>query len=88
MRRHAALTGLLLTTLALSSWADDKPRGVDATEQGFVLPNGWTISPAGEQVVLTDLPLNIIPLADNHHSPSRRRHRSYQHDMDWMTRHT
>ncbi len=34
-------------------------------EQGFLLPNGWTITPAGRQVVLSDLPLNIIPLADN-----------------------
>ena len=30
-----------------------------------MLPNGWTVSPAGEQVVLKDLPLNIVPLADN-----------------------
>ena len=29
-----------------------------------MLPNGWTISPAGQQVTLTDLPLNIVPLRD------------------------
>ena len=34
---------------------------------GFRLPNGWTITPAGG-VVLPDLPLNIIPLADNRHA--------------------
>jgi YVTN family beta-propeller protein len=32
--------------------------------KGFLLPNGWTITPAGEQVPLADLPLNIVPLAD------------------------
>jgi YVTN family beta-propeller protein len=31
---------------------------------GFVLPNGWTVSPAGKQVPLRDLPLNILPLSD------------------------
>ena len=31
---------------------------------GFRLPNGWKLTPAGDQVPLTDLPLNIIPLAD------------------------
>ncbi|MGE3821791.1 MAG: hypothetical protein AB7I30_20450, partial [Isosphaeraceae bacterium] len=38
------------------------------TAKGFLLPNGWTISPAGEQVELTDLPLNVIPLADGKHA--------------------
>jgi YVTN family beta-propeller protein len=32
-----------------------------------LLPNGWTISPAGKQVQLADLPLNILPLSDNRH---------------------
>jgi YVTN family beta-propeller protein len=45
-----------------------KPRYAGRTEQGFLLPNGWTLSPAGESVTLTDLPLNIIPLADNRHA--------------------
>ncbi len=33
---------------------------------GILLPNGWTLTPAGKHVVLTDLPLNIVPLADSH----------------------
>jgi YVTN family beta-propeller protein len=37
------------------------------TQDGFLLPNGWTLTPAGEQVTLTDMPLSIIPLADNRH---------------------
>jgi len=40
------------------------PRFAGRTDTGFLLPNGWTLTPAGEQVALTDLPLNIIPLAD------------------------
>src|SRR5947209_4260681 len=31
---------------------------------GFRLPNGWAVTPVGRQVPLTDLPLNILPLAD------------------------
>jgi YVTN family beta-propeller protein len=44
-----------------------KPRYAGPTEKGFLLPNGWTVTPAGAQVKLTDLPLNIIPLADGRH---------------------
>ena len=38
------------------------------TDQGFLLPNGWTLKPAGRPVSLADLPLNIIALADNRHA--------------------
>ncbi len=48
-----------------SSKAQEPPRYVGASTKGFVLPNGWTLSPAGEHIALTDLPLNIMPLADN-----------------------
>lgn len=48
--------------------AEDKPSRPGPTAKGFVLPNGWTITPAGRQVALTDLPLNILPLADNKHA--------------------
>jgi YVTN family beta-propeller protein len=34
----------------------------------YRLPNGWTVSPAGRQVPLRDLPLNIVPLKDNRHA--------------------
>ncbi len=33
----------------------------------FLLPNGWTLTPAGEHIVTNDLPLNIIPLANSPH---------------------
>jgi hypothetical protein len=29
---------------------------------GFLLPNGWKLTPAGEHLTLSDLPLNILPL--------------------------
>src|SRR6187200_3054933 len=34
------------------------------TDIGFVLPNGWRLSPAGRQVLLTDLPLNVRSTPD------------------------
>jgi YVTN family beta-propeller protein len=37
------------------------------TKDGFLLPNGWTVSPAGKQVLIADLPLGIVPLADGRH---------------------
>ena len=50
---------------AAPSTQDQKPATAGPTERGFLLPNGWTLTPAGKHVVLTDLPLNIVPLADN-----------------------
>ena len=44
------------------------PGSPGPTGKGFLLPNGWTVSPAGDQVTLTDLPLNIIPLDDGRHA--------------------
>ena len=38
------------------------------SEDGFLLPNGWRLTPVGKQTVLSDLPLNIAPLADNRHA--------------------
>lgn len=71
MRRHtAALTATLALTLAipLALLGQDDPKFPGPTDKGFLLPNGWTISPVGQQVPLTDLPLNILPLADNRHA--------------------
>jgi YVTN family beta-propeller protein len=62
--RAAALGALLVLLSALALPADDRPTRPGPTDQGFLLPNGWTISPAGRQVALKDLPLNIVPLAD------------------------
>jgi YVTN family beta-propeller protein len=48
--------------------AKAKPAYAGPTARGFLLPNGWTLSPAGDQVEVTDLPLNIAPLADGRHA--------------------
>ncbi|MHB1556548.1 MAG: beta-propeller fold lactonase family protein [Isosphaeraceae bacterium] len=45
--------------------AQETPRFAGPTERGFLLPNGWKLEPAGEHVILADLPLNIVPLDDN-----------------------
>ena len=34
------------------------------TDAGFLLPNGWRLTPAGQQVCSTDLPLNIRTTPD------------------------
>ncbi len=54
--------------LALSAHAQDAPRYPGPVEGGFLLPNGWTVTPVGDQIALTDLPLNIVPLPDNRHA--------------------
>jgi YVTN family beta-propeller protein len=62
--RAGVLAGLVFLLSVLTLPADDRPSRPGQTGQGFLLPNGWTISPAGRQVALNDLPLNIVPLAD------------------------
>jgi YVTN family beta-propeller protein len=66
LQQSALAVGLSLLVLTGLS-AEDKPSRPGLTEKGFVLPNGWTITPAGRQITLTDLPLNIRPLADSKH---------------------
>ena len=48
--------------------AQDKPTFPGPNDKGFLLPNGWTLTPAGKHVTLNDLPLNILPLADGKHA--------------------
>jgi YVTN family beta-propeller protein len=62
--RAAFLVTLLAVLVGLATRADDAPGLPGKTEKGFLLPNGWTITPAGKQLTLTDLPLNILPLTD------------------------
>src|SRR4051794_18895533 len=64
------LAAALAATLAAAPGLDaqEAPRYAGPTATGFLLPNGWTISPAGDQVPLSDLPLNILPLADGRHA--------------------
>jgi YVTN family beta-propeller protein len=46
--------------------AQEAPQYAGRTQTGFLLPNGWAISPVGNQVSIADLPLNILPLPDSH----------------------
>jgi YVTN family beta-propeller protein len=68
MYRIFLTTALAAALLAATAAAEDKPARPGPTDKGFLLPNGWTISPAGKQAPLTDLPLNILPLADGKHA--------------------
>ena len=68
MIRRTFLTIGLAAALLTTSTAADGPTRPGPTDAGFLLPNGWTITPAGKQVPLTDLPLNIVPLADGKHA--------------------
>lgn len=45
-----------------------KPQFAGPTETGFLLPNGWHLTPAGEQLETTDMLLNIQPLSDGKHA--------------------
>jgi hypothetical protein len=57
---HAAR--LLLPALAAAAAVFGQlPR---ASEQGFQLPNGWKLTPAGQHAVLADYVLNVAPSPD------------------------
>jgi YVTN family beta-propeller protein len=64
MRASTVLVLLLTVPLA----AQEPPKFPGPTKEGFLLPNGWHLTPVGKHIVTTDLPLNIIPLADNRHA--------------------
>src|SRR5262249_4477568 len=38
------------------------------TKEGFLLPNGWHLTPAGRHIPTTDLPLNVVSLKDGRHA--------------------
>jgi len=65
--RFCYLFVLAVFALAPLAAADENPFP-GQKQDGFLLPNGWKITPAGEQVPLKDLPLNIMPLADGKHA--------------------
>ncbi|WP_435008265.1 alkaline phosphatase family protein [Tundrisphaera lichenicola] len=66
--KAAALAAAVAATLAVPILAQDRTQTAGPIAGGYLLPNGWTISPAGDQVILPDLPLNILPLADGKHA--------------------
>jgi YVTN family beta-propeller protein len=66
--RTPFLAGAFAVLIAMGAIAQEKPTLPGKTDKGFLLPNGWTVTPAGRQLNLTDLPLNILPLSDNRHA--------------------
>jgi YVTN family beta-propeller protein len=64
----AALVLVLAATLSGSLPAQDKPQYAGPTEKGYLLPNGWTVSPAGDQVITTDMVLDIKLTPDGQHA--------------------
>ncbi len=68
MIRRTLFAAALASALFARGAAADEPTRPGPTDAGFRLPNGWVISPAGKQVPLSDLPLNIVPLADGKHA--------------------
>ena len=62
----AVATAIYTLTLSAAE-PPQKPHVAGRTDDGFLLPNGWTLTPAGEQVTLTDMPLSIFPLGDGRH---------------------
>ena len=67
MTLRSFLASCLATTIGLSALADDKPIVAPVTrvlpgvrKDGFVqLPNQWKLNPAGRQIDIGDLPVNI-----------------------------
>jgi YVTN family beta-propeller protein len=65
------LAVICVPIIGMSAFADTptaKPTWPGKTDAGFLLPNGWHITPVGRHVETTDLPLNIIPLRDGKHA--------------------
>lgn len=59
MNRLVALTALLACTLAAAAeWPG-------ATDEGYLLPNGWRMTPLGTHIPTNDLLLEIVPAPDN-----------------------
>ena len=68
MRRFFLLVGFVLVAPVA---AQEKPRTPVPKETGYLLPNGWHLTPAGKHFITTDLPLNIVPLKDGKHALDR-----------------
>ena len=69
MLGRSTLIALLIASLTslAALRAQEAPRFAGTTKTGFLLPNGWVVSPVGDQVPVADLPLNILPLPDSRH---------------------
>ncbi len=51
---------ILLLGFLLSPTSCQSSERVLSGPEGYLLPNGWTLTPAGEQIEVGDLPMNIV----------------------------
>src|SRR5687768_2295526 len=72
LARICLVAGLIALCLSSDAVCAEEPAAKPVfpgpTTEGFLLPNGWKLTPAGRQVPLTDLPLNIVTSADGKHA--------------------
>lgn len=61
-------TCLWLGNSSLGRDRQSKPAFPGPTDSGFLLPNGWHLTPVGKHIESSDMVLNIRPLADNRHA--------------------
>jgi len=61
-------SGLVMVWGQAESKDSRKPAEASKTVESILLPNGWRLTPAGEQVPLTDLPLNITVSPDGRYA--------------------
>jgi len=54
--------------LSRTEAAESPAQTAGPTETGFLLPNGWHLTPAGRHVPTSDMLLNIEPLSDSRHA--------------------
>lgn len=65
---RSSLVWACLVASAVVSFAQEKTGKAEfpgETAEGFLLPNGWRVTPVGDQVPLTDLPFNILVTPDS-----------------------
>jgi YVTN family beta-propeller protein len=62
------LLPLAFVICASPLFAQDKAKFAGPTDTGFLLPNGWHLTPVGRHVVTSDLPLNILLFKDGKHA--------------------
>src|SRR5262245_16171126 len=68
MRSLPLLAALLIVAAVHAQDKATAPRFAGPTDEGFLLPNGWHLTPVGIHTVTTDLPLNVVPLKDGKHA--------------------
>ncbi|HEU0069191.1 MAG TPA: hypothetical protein VFQ26_08035, partial [Nitrospiraceae bacterium] len=67
-RLNSFAASLLIVLATAAAWAQERETPgtfPGETAEGYLLPNGWRVTPVGDQVPLTDLPFNIVVTPDS-----------------------